>query len=125
MGNAQEVTTQATPPHKPPTQPPKVGTPSTSFTIRVPGLTSYANTLKRTAQQAGDDSLEEENNRGEQPDKEAPKEGISQCWPQGAASGPIKCFCMRQSMENLNPVIHEAWEQEVSGNWTCHTYVFL
>ena len=113
MGNAQEATTQATPPHKPPTQPPKVGTPSMSFMIRVPGPTSYANSLKRTAQQAGDDSLEEENNGGKQPDKEVPEEAISQRWLQGAASGPIKGFCMRQIMKNLNPVVPEAWEQEV------------
>ena len=113
MGNAQEATTQTTPPHKPPTQPPKAGAPSTSFTIRVPGPTSYANALKRTAQQAGDDSLEEKSSEGEQPDKDVPEEIISQRWPQGAASGPIKGFCARRIMENLNPVVREAWEQEV------------
>ena len=105
MGNAQEATTQTTPPHKPPTQPPKAGAPSTSSTIRVPGPISYANALKCTAQQAGDDSLEEESGKGEQPNKEVPEEIISQCWPQGAASGPIKGFCVRQIMENLNPVV--------------------
>ena len=112
MSNAQGAITQS-PPHEPPAQTPRPNAPSMSFTVRIPGPTSYANALKHTAQQAGNNPLEEPSDGGERPHKEALEESISQRWPQGAASGPIKGFCAKRIMENLNPVVCEAWEQEV------------
>ena len=33
-------------------------------------------------------------------------------WPLGTTSGPIKGFCANHVMENLNPLVCDAWEKE-------------
>ena len=87
--------------------------PSTGFTIRIPGPTSYANALRRAMGQTEDPSPERPNSGDEQGDREEVDNlEPDPRWPLGTTAGPIKGFCADHIMENLNPLVHDAWEKE-------------
>lgn len=81
---------------------------------------SYANALKRPAGQTEDNPLENLDNNGEQHSNGGTEVLATPLqWPQGAASGLIKGFCSDCIMENLDPIVCEAWKEET------HKVVFI
>ena len=75
---------------------------------------TYANALKRTAEQAGNHSPEGPNgDSGQHGSEEEDSSEIALPWPLGTFSGPIKGFCSDRVMENLDPLVRSAWELEV------------
>lgn len=88
--------------------------PTPHFTIRIPGPHTYANALKRTADQAGNDqggpSAEQATQSEEEPvDDREPK-----------LPGPIKGFSTERVLENLDPLVRAAWESRTDDTIFVH-----
>lgn len=117
MSNVQEMNNQVTPPpdNSLPQTTNRANTPSTSLAIRIPGRASYANALKRTAEQAGNQTPEQGNSDVEvEQDNHSETEGQENSllrWPQKTTSGPIKGFNNDKVFENLDRQVREAWER--------------
>jgi hypothetical protein len=100
-------------PNTPPTQAPKKT--ATPLTIKAPGPTSYANALKRAAEQTEDVDQVKEREEFEAPDEGETEERTTNIppWPKYASSGPIKGFSTEQILKNLDPVVRETWEGQM------------
>lgn len=96
------------PPHPDPSQAQTTGTgarnPTPHFTVRIPGPHTYANALKRPADQAeidqGGPSAAQTTQSGE--------ESVDDGEPK--LPGPIKGFSTERVLENLDPLVRAAWE---------------
>jgi hypothetical protein len=88
-----------------PDAPPKTTPPSSQFTIRIPKHRgSYANALKRAAEQTEDDEEEETNHSDE--------EKHTSMWPAKSPSGPIKGFSPSRALDNLDLLVRESWASQ-------------
>lgn len=75
---------------------------------------TYANALKRTAEQSVEETLDRESEDGNSnADNEEEQYADERRWPQGAPSGPIKGLDLRKILEKLDPQVREAWEGQL------------
>ena len=109
----QEIVYQIGPGNLPPRNPDGV-IPPTRLATRASRPTSYANALKRTADQARNETSEDEADNNERPDYENPEEveETASLWPNKAVSGPIKGFTTERVLENLDHLIRGEWEKQ-------------
>ncbi|KAF9780847.1 hypothetical protein BJ322DRAFT_1112242 [Thelephora terrestris] len=110
MGGMNDVADRnpPTPSHPPSDNAGKAGASLAGFTLRIPGPKSYANALKRPAEQTGSDN----GDAGEQSGDEQQTELATE-WAKHLPSGPIKGFNLNRVLENLNPLVREAWESKL------------
>ena len=83
---------------------PDAKNPTPRFTVRIPGPHTYANALKRTADQAGNGQGEPSNAQATESEEEDVDRGDPKL------SGPIKGFTTKRVFENLDPLVRAAWE---------------
>jgi len=95
------------------TRGPGASFPSTQFTVMAPRPTSYANALKRTADQVGNDSEGELTDDRSPPEDRENDEGGDHQGFSNPPPGPIKGFDTERIFKNLDPVVRESWESQV------------
>jgi hypothetical protein len=94
--------------------PGSTGFPSTRFTIRIPGAPmNYAAALKRTADQAGNENPDSPNDDRED-NTTAADPAAPELAPWKLGPGPVAGFTTNRLLENLDPTVRKAWEEEAA-----------